>query len=52
MARKTLNAIAFFTLMFVATGWAQQRESIDVRLTRIEESIKATNQHIEDSNAH
>jgi len=48
MAQKTLNAIAFFTLMFVATAWTQQRESIDVRLTRIEESIKATNQHIEE----
>jgi len=48
MAQKTLNAIAFFTLMFVATGWAQQRETIDVRLTRIEESIKVTNQRIEE----
>lgn len=50
MAQKTLNAIVFFTLMFVATAWTQQRESIDVRLTRIEEAIKATNQRIEDSN--
>ncbi len=48
MAQKTSNAIAFFTLMFVATAWTQQRESLDVRLTRIEESIKATNQHIEE----
>jgi septal ring factor EnvC (AmiA/AmiB activator) len=48
MLKTTLTLITLFTLGFIATGQAQQRENLDVRLARIEESIKATNQHIEE----
>jgi chromosome segregation ATPase len=48
MSKTTLTFIALFTLGLIAAGQAQQQESLDVRLTRIEEAIKATNQHIEE----
>jgi hypothetical protein len=48
MLKMTLTLTTFFTLCLFAAGMAQQRENLDVRLTRIEESIKATNQHIEE----
>lgn len=47
MGRKIFNLRALFIAILSTTGWAQQ-ETADVRLTRIEESIKATNQHIDE----
>lgn len=47
MGKKLLNLTALLIAIIFATGWSQQ-ETTDVRLTRIEESIKATNQHIDE----
>jgi len=47
MLKTALTLIALFTLGFCATGRAQQQENINVRLARIEELIKATNQRID-----
>jgi len=46
MGRKILNLMALLIPIFFTTGWAQQ-ETTDVRLTRIEESIKAMNQRFD-----
>jgi peptidoglycan hydrolase CwlO-like protein len=50
MRQKAFIFIAAFAIAQAATGYAQQQETTDVRLTRIEEAIKATNQRIEDTN--
>jgi peptidoglycan hydrolase CwlO-like protein len=46
MGKKLLNLTALLIAIFFTTGWAQ-RETTDVRLTRIEESIKAMNQRFD-----
>jgi septal ring factor EnvC (AmiA/AmiB activator) len=47
MLKTALTLITLFALGFIATGQAQQEENISIRLTRIEESIKASNQRID-----
>jgi uncharacterized protein YoxC len=50
MPAKMIFTTIFLVFFLVSVGWTQQRESTDVRLTRIEESIKALAQRMEDLN--
>ena len=50
MLQKAFILIVCFSAGLITTAWSQQQEDTNVRLTRIEESIKAMNQRMEELN--